>query len=79
MSDFGYLDIRSTDGTEIAERSAIYMAPGLEAEAERLALDLSINPTQVCPLGRTPELTVLADGGLEADLIVYLGVDIDDR
>jgi hypothetical protein len=79
LAAFGYLDIRSTDGTEIVERSAIYAAPGLESEAERIALDLLIDPRQVFPLSLTPGLTVLPDGGLDSDLIVYLGVDVDNR
>ena len=73
LVDFGYLRVRFTDGSEILESSAVYATPGLEAEAERLAIDVGIDPSQVFPMSLSPELTEL----FETDLLVYLGVDAE--
>jgi len=71
----GYEDVRTTDGAEIVEATGVYAKPGLETEAERLATDLGIDSSFVFPLSATPEII----NPVDADMIVYLGIDIDER
>lgn len=75
LIDLGYVNVRTTDGAEIVEASAVFTSPGLDAEARRLATDLGINPSLVFPVSAIPDLISPVD----ADLVVYLGIDVADR
>ncbi len=69
----GYPDIRTLDGAETVERSVVYAAPGLQAEAEQLAVDMGIDVSLVFPLSTVPPLLGEL---LDEQLVVYLGIDV---
>lgn len=73
LLEIGYNAVRTLDGTETFERSTVFAAPGLQSEAEQLAIDVGIDTTLVFPISAAPELF----GSYEEPLLVYLGADVD--
>lgn len=71
----GYADVVSFDGGDIVEVTVIFAGEGLQAEAERLAADIGIEPTLVFPLPDAPGIDSLS---VSVEIVVYLGRDVVD-
>jgi hypothetical protein len=75
LLEVGYSDVIVADGSDIAVLSVVYIAPSLDAEGRRLAIDLGIDPSLVRPIDAAPAIDPLSD----PQILVYLGVDVENR
>ena len=74
LEGLGYVDVGSFDGPDIVDVTVIYAAEGFQGPADRLAEeDMGMEPGLVFPIAAAPEI----DGLDEADIIVYLGRDVE--
>jgi LytR cell envelope-related transcriptional attenuator len=70
LEGLGYVGVGRGD-TGPADVTIVYHLPGLEAEAERLAGDLDLDPTAIADAATAPEVAPAFDG----QLLVVIGLD----
>ncbi len=75
MNGDGYSDVIVANGSDIAVLTVVYIAPSLNADGRRLAIDLGIDPSFVRPIDEAPAIDPLSD----PQILVYLGIDVENR
>lgn len=73
MNDLGYLDVILFDGTEIVDRSAIFVSSEWRPVGLLIAEEIGISEDDVLPIDSAPTV----DGLGETPVIVYLGRDAE--
>lgn len=71
LRPLGYEDLTAVDSAPPRPLTQVFHAPGLEAEAARLAEDAGLDPTAVLPLAEAPATT----GTREFELLLVVGLD----
>jgi cytoskeletal protein RodZ len=72
LDELGYEILTQHDGTEVADFTVIYFAPGSEAAAARMAQEYDLLPVFIAPLADAP---AVFDLPAATELLAYIGAD----